>query len=145
MRFYFLPQQQGENDRETTTATTTTDDNENPSCSYALVRTRTHLLSLVLSLSLFLRLSLSAEASCLLTQFLAFLRPLLSIVFILSCANPAALDFASTSSSAPSSYSPLPSSPPSAPSRGYVQARCIPEPREWKDLVKVSRSLGAYA
>lgn len=152
MRFYFLPEQRGENDggrrndRETTTATTTTDDNENPSCSYALVR----VSLLVLSLSLFLSFH---RGFLPFNPIPRFSTSAPSPLFYLARANPAALDFASTSSSAlssrfsppSSSCSPLPSPPPSAPSRGYVQARCIPEPREWKDLVKVSRSLGAYA
>lgn len=45
---------------------------------------------------------------------------------------------AAVSSSSPSSPS---SSFLSSPRSFYLQARCIPEPREWKDLVKVSRSL----
>lgn len=63
------------------------DDNENSGCSYALVRT---------PVSFFLYR--------LLTQFLAFPRPFLSIVplFCLVRAIPAAHDFASTSSSAAS-------------------------------------------
>lgn len=114
--------------------------------SYALVR----VSLLVLSLSLFLSFHRGFLPFNLIPRFSASAP---SPLFYLARANPAALDFASTSSSAlssrfsppSSSCSPLPSPPPSAPSRGYVQARCIPEPREWKDLVKVSRSLGAYA
>lgn len=112
---------------------------------------RTHSYAiLVLSLSLFLSFHRGFLPFNLIPRFSASAP---SPLFYLARANPAALDFASTSSSAlssrfsppSSSCSPLPSPPPSAPSRGYVQARCIPEPREWKDLVKVSRSLGAYA
>lgn len=96
-------------------------------------------------------LSLSTKSSRLLTQFFASLCSFLSSFFILLYVRDSwAHDFASTSSVSSSSSSSttsaaaaLPSSP-SAPSRDYIQARCIPEPREWKDLVKVSRSL-AYA
>lgn len=55
----------------------------------------------------------------------------------------------SSSSSVSSATAAVSSSSPSSPSSSflsssrsfYLQARCIPEPREWKDLVKVSRSL----
>lgn len=141
MHFYFLPEH-----RETRKAERGRqnerryyDNNGQPSL---LVRIRTHA-----------SFSLHRESSRLLTQFFASLY-VRSSSFSLFCASLTAHDFASTSSASSSSSSAaatavaaaaaaLPSSP-SAPSRGYVQARCIPEPREWKDLVKVSRSL-AYA
>lgn len=84
----------------------------------------------------------------LLTQFLAFLRPALQCLYFVSYARflRLRLDFFSRRLSSSSSIAAAAASysSPSASSRGYVQARCIPEPREWKDLVKASRSL-AYA
>jgi len=132
MRFYFLPEQRDEEERrERQKNDEYYDDNENSGCSYALVRT-------LVSFSLYR----------LLTQFLAFLRPFLSGPFTLPCTRDSCgprlrldLFFCCLSSSSAAAAS---SSSPSTSSRGYIQARCIPEPQEWKDLVKASRSL-AYA
>lgn len=155
-RFYFLPEQGETRERGRKEERQKDDDdddrhdgNENPGCPYALVRTiRSRLSSASLSRprSFFLPFNLIPRFSTVRSSLHSFYSvpyrsaiPAASRLFSISSSS-SSVSSATAAVSSSSSSSPS-SSFLSSPRSFYLQARCIPEPREWKDLVKVSRSL----